>query len=581
MDVIIKMEYKILKKLSRVVIFACLFPVSSSAMANEQRHVLDCDRTGNIAWEAANDLIGAIPGIGDAAKFVISLSKIGNNIACNGEQITENRVEELAHEATHIALEDQTKAVLGSLGIDLMSWEGSNTLPPVSRLDGWYDTARDEEARISTLDYRALDIQVSVGALKMGFLNGLLAQVADPEQYATYVRWREEQASNTLNYLQVKESNLMDYLHGVNIYVNSEEESFCSDSPCYTEYQGVVEYPDGHRITTDWYSCQHSFYNWCNPGEERKASDAVNNLKAQENNRIKNLILNNQYYALKGHLSDYVPLSIIHKKDSTRISWAGVSSWSAPPEGLGLDYTKVHVADFDGDSQPDIFTAFGNKWYIKYFGDESFTFVRNSGLLVEHLAFGDFDGDGRTDAFAAWGDNQWHVSYSGNSDWEVLNSSGILVKDLGFGDFDGDGRTDVFAAWGDGQWHVSYGGRSGWQVLNSSGTLVKDLGFGDFDGDGRTDVLVAWGDGQWHVSYGGRSGWQVLNSSGILVKDLAFGDFDGDGRTDIFAAWGDNQWHVSYSGSSGWQYLNTSGARLHNLLFADLNGDKKTDVITR
>ena len=169
-----------------------------------------CDRTSNIIWEGANDLISAVPGIGDFAKFLISLSKIGNNVSCNGDgqQLTENRVEEIAHEVNHVALETETKAVLNGLAVDLEAYEGLSTLPSIADLSGLYNTVRDEEARISTLNYRALDIQVSIEVMKISFLNGMLAQETNPEQKVALQNKRRLQAENSLDYIQAKEKQL-------------------------------------------------------------------------------------------------------------------------------------------------------------------------------------------------------------------------------------------------------------------------------------------------------------------------------------------------------------------------------------
>lgn len=261
----------------------------------------------------------------------------------------------------------------------------------------------------------------------------------------------------------------------------------------------------------------------------------------------------------------------------TPVRWCqssgGNGAWSyATRSNLGI--SGLHVGDFDGDGEADIFRAKDGKWEWSKGGRTSWAELNRSQVDPSTLRFGDFNGDGKTDVFRATG-SEWQYSPGGTGSWKKLRSSTLSEKGIAFGDFNGDGKTDAFRATGS-KWQYSSGAATGWRDLNNSSVRLENIAFGDFDGDGKTDIFRAAGN-RWEYSSGGTGSWQTLNDSSIRLDQLHLVDIDGDGVTDILRN-GRDRWQVSWSGNTSWQTLRISSESLNNVLFGDFDGDGVTDT---
>ncbi|MDQ8201824.1 VCBS repeat-containing protein [Pelagicoccus sp. SDUM812003] len=184
---------------------------------------------------------------------------------------------------------------------------------------------------------------------------------------------------------------------------------------------------------------------------------------------------------------------------------------------------NVSVADFNGDSFPDIVALVSQEW--------------------EQVWYFENDGMGNFSKKAIW-----------SSTNEDFSSSGMTV-----GDLNRDGLPDVLFSNGDGFGPVGIPGPRPWhgvQWLENKGNgyfrfhRIGDLGGAyspieaDLDGDGNMDVVAVAAFNDWSKSDSQSLVWfrndgrlnftpHVLAYSPIQLLTIAAGDFDGTGRTSL------------------------------------------------
>jgi hypothetical protein len=238
--------------------------------------------------------------------------------------------------------------------------------------------------------------------------------------------------------------------------------------------------------------------------------------------------------------------------------------------GAGSNFTNA-FADFDGDSDPDMFVAFDGKPNRLYRNDQG-TFVDVASTVgvadarpTRAAAWGDVDADGDPDlllGFTPLKDASVLKLYRNTAGKfaDATREAGLVVatgavRQPVFIDFDGDNDLDLFIGFRD-RANAMYRNDAGTftDVAESIGLADKRRTVGavwfDFDEDGDLDVAVANMDGDANglfrndggkftdaaaaakVEWGGRAPKLAANGT---VR-LCAADIDSDGRFDLFAA---------------------------------------------
>lgn len=227
--------------------------------------------------------------------------------------------------------------------------------------------------------------------------------------------------------------------------------------------------------------------------------------------------------------------------------------------GWLYDPQSLVLADFDGDSNPDIAVFDSNSRQLFVQG------VNAEGLLTQHgnqiqmepdargMAAADLDGDGLADIVVANGISQKvnvYFAQPGNSiGWANFTTGagyfvGAAPEAVTLADVNGDGHPDIVTAnAGDASVSVLLNKGDGtFGPARKFKTIVDPIhvALADLDGDGHLDivtvdqsgnavsVLMGKGDGTFspHKEY----------ATGLMPAGLAIGDLDGDGKPDIVVA---------------------------------------------
>lgn len=279
------------------------------------------------------------------------------------------------------------------------------------------------------------------------------------------------------------------------------------------------------------------------------------------------------------------------RRDSDHIFYTLQSSDSQPKYqqwGLGLDFDRTAIGDFDGDSKADVgIYRLGvsdgdqNVFYILRSSDNTLQ-VQPWGICCnDSVVAGDYDGDGKSD-FAVMRTGTpfvtpavWYIRQSSNGGLRAVQF-GISGDGVEFGDaavpndYDGDGKTDIAVYRIDIRQTPTIPDRNTYYVLRSSNNSVQSqqLGnyetdystTGDFDGDGKADFAFWNGFGE------GTSGdWTILQSSTgtLIVEHWGIGnddtpvqkDYDGDGKTDLAVRRSDGTFYIRRSSDNQLQVV--------------------------
>ena len=251
-------------------------------------------------------------------------------------------------------------------------------------------------------------------------------------------------------------------------------------------------------------------------------------------------------------------VQISYARSSMNFRRCGVSSFTAYGSQDADDYI---VADYDGDSRPDLWAldTGGSKVRIEAFTYDS-GYRRSQRVSTgatprtgAHYLAGDYNRDGKIDLFVVTPGSTTRVEV-----WNGANSFGTRLVDgtsgldtsgswqFSIGDDDVDGRDDVVAIDSKGSVRLrtltAKNGYSGPAVRSSTGATAAagdTFAIGDLDGDGRQDLWQIDKSGRVTVRRGGNStlsvdywyqrpGWEC---SGLSPADPF--DFDGDSFHDM------------------------------------------------
>jgi len=265
----------------------------------------------------------------------------------------------------------------------------------------------------------------------------------------------------------------------------------------------------------------------------------------------------------------------------------------------------VHVADLDGDGDPDVLAASMDDdtvaWYPNQgagvFADRRVITATARGARSVFSA--DLDGDGDLDVLAASRDDDtisWFPNQGGGvfGTQQVINPVASGASCVYAEDLDGDGDLDVLAAAMDENtvaWYENRGGGvfGAGQVITALAQRVVCVYAVDLDADGDLDVLAAsslddsitWYANQGSGVFGSR---QVIGSSADGAWSVTTADLDGDGDPDVLAssreddtvAWYENQGSGVFGSR---QVITAQSSDATSVAAADLDGDGDPDVV--
>ena len=304
----------------------------------------------------------------------------------------------------------------------------------------------------------------------------------------------------------------------------------------------------------------------------------------------------------------------------------GKGEWSESflnvPSDIAYDYGSICVADFNGDTIPDIALAMHhvglkvlNGTKNGKYGDLSSGLPTKKEFASRALICADLNKDGVSDIAVLaestankglsgsggllgcyWQDNKWQCRPIGSE----KERSGLFSDQLVAGDVNGDGNVDIAVAsfnhladlivWlgdGKGNFHTFNKGLPQEKHYNS-------VALADVDGDGRDDLIVS-------ISLFGKESFKGVKaflsgpdgftdvSEGLPAGEswgyfVAAGDLDGDGSAEIIAALNTGGLKVFKRVGNRWNEVSESGLPeeglqvVYNLYSIDVNQDGHKDI---
>ncbi len=273
------------------------------------------------------------------------------------------------------------------------------------------------------------------------------------------------------------------------------------------------------------------------------------------------------------------------------------------------DGTRViFVADFDGDSFPDVVSAnkFGSSitWYKNLdgtgFGSENLIATINQPINV-HAA--DIDGDDDLDVLSLSAPDDlivWYENLDGLgafSSQKIISSTEDGASEIVAADVDGDLDLDVISGSDSTglSWFENMDGSGIFgpkQIINASASNPRSISVIDIDGDTDLDIVASSSGTVTVVWYenldglGNFGGQQIVAPSALAVESIFVVDLDGDLDNDILAGtpaadrlvWYEN---LDGMGSFGGDIvLSNQTDGITSIFAADLDNDDDIDVLS-
>ncbi|HVR24711.1 MAG TPA: VCBS repeat-containing protein [Candidatus Polarisedimenticolia bacterium] len=257
------------------------------------------------------------------------------------------------------------------------------------------------------------------------------------------------------------------------------------------------------------------------------------------------------------------------------------------------------VADFNGDSKPDLLCSDGTL----NLGNGDGTFTPGPTVSGTVLAVADFNGDGKPDLLEQGTGTLLVLFGNGDGTFQapITTASGAALSVVAAADLNGDGKADVMGVFNN-SLYVFIG--------NGDGTLKAGVPYhigvtltssplptiGDFNGDGKLDVVLSTSGGSvagQEIAFLGNGDGTLQSprlSAGIYgPQSAALGDFNGDGRPDLVLSGGlfsslgaciTCQTSILLGNGDGSFQAPVAVLNLAGLpAAADVNGDGKLDLI--
>jgi hypothetical protein len=208
-------------------------------------------------------------------------------------------------------------------------------------------------------------------------------------------------------------------------------------------------------------------------------------------------------------------------------------SFFQPPTFQGTGH--IIVADFNGDSKPDVLTSDGTL----QLGTGGGAFASPTTIPGTPLLVADFNGDGIPDILEQGTNTLLVLLGNGDGTFQpaISNTGGASI--VVAANLNGDNSADVVGVSGTSLLiFISKGdGTLAAPVAYNLGANGSAVSFGDFNGDGKMDLAVAATSGEEIVFLGNGDGTfktpGITSSTGSAIDFAAVGDFNGDGKLDL------------------------------------------------
>ena len=280
--------------------------------------------------------------------------------------------------------------------------------------------------------------------------------------------------------------------------------------------------------------------------------------------------------------------------------------------------TCVHVADMDGDGDPDVIAGApgnvfppGSSNGLRVFenngaGSSWTVHVINQDVSgIWDVTSADMDGDGDEDVVIClglfwdqigWFPNNGNFNFGGVRAISTGESTSNEPRNIHTADVDGDGDMDVLAAnynGNDVSWYRNNAGTGlSWSrlIINNQALGARNVRTADVDNDGVLDIVttsvldrtIAWHAGLGNGVFGSR---QVISTANLDARGLHVVDLDNDGDVDVLSTsetdnrvdWYENLGGGTFGGSNVITNFAIDAAYVDS---ADIDGDGDEDVIS-